>query len=122
MKEWPKASPQLVDDFRRTAARIAGVEVRQMFGFPAAFVRGNMAFAMYGDSIMLRLPADDRESLLASGWSQFEPTPGRRMREYLAMPADVAAAPDHKARWLRRAAEHTATLPPRQPKQRTRKR
>jgi TfoX/Sxy family transcriptional regulator of competence genes len=117
---WPKASPQLADQFRELAAGLEGVDVRKMFGFPAGFVNGNMAIGMFGDTYLVRLPEERRTERLAAGWSLFEPMPGRPMREYVALPPEVAADPEAARPWLALAATHVATLPPKQPKPRKR--
>ncbi len=41
---WRKAPPELIDRFAAAVAGVEGLEQRQMFGYPAAFMRGN-----YGD-------------------------------------------------------------------------
>lgn len=111
MPDWTKAKPADVERFQALAAGLDGVEVRRMFGYPAGFVGGNMAFGLYADRIMLRLPEDERTRLVAEGWQPFEPMPGRVMREYLTLPAEIAA--DHEAAktWLQRSADYTRGLP-----------
>jgi len=111
MPEWAKARPEDVKRFSEATAGIEGVELRKMFGYPAAFVGGNMAFGLYQDLIMLRLPEAEREALLASGWEQFEPVPGRAMREYLTLPAEIAADIEQERAWLQRSADYARGLP-----------
>ena len=98
--------------FHEAVAGIDGVEVRKMFGFPAAFIGGNMTAGLHQETVMVRLPEAEREARIADGWALFEPMPGRPMREYVALPpavaADVAATRD----WIERAAAHVRTLPP----------
>ena len=115
---WRKPQAEQVERFREAVAGIEGVEVRKMFGFPAAFIGGNMVAGLHQESVMVRLPAGERESRLADGWSLFEPMPGRPMREYVALPeavADDVAAVRH---WVERAASYVRTLPPKAPKPR----
>ena len=107
-----------MERFREAVAGIEGVEVRKMFGFPAASIGGTMVAGLHQESVMVRLPAGERESRLADGWSLFEPMPGRPMREYVALPeavADDVAAVRH---WVERAASYVRTLPPKAPKPR----
>jgi TfoX/Sxy family transcriptional regulator of competence genes len=106
----------MVDRFHEAIAGIEGVEVRKMFGMPAAFLNGNMVAGLHQDTTMVRLPDDVRAARLADGWSAFEPMPGRPMREYLALPPDVAADVDATREWLERAAAYVGTLPPKLPK------
>ena len=113
---WRKSSPALVDRFHEAVAGIDGAEVRKMFGYPAAFIGGNLTAGLYQESVMMRLPEAEREERLAEGWSRFEPMPGRPMREYIAMPPEVAADVDAMRHWIERAAEHVRTLPPKAPK------
>ena len=113
---WRKASPELVDRFHEAVAGIDGAEVRKMFGYPAAFIGGNLTAGLYQENVMMRLPDAAREERIADGWSLFEPTPGRPMREYVAMPPEVAADVDAMRRWIERAAEHVRSLPPKAPK------
>lgn len=121
MPDWTKAKPADVERFQDLAAGVDGVELRKMFGYPAGFVGGNMAFGLYGDRLMLRLPEEERSRLVAEGWQPFAPMPGRVMREYLTLPADVAADAEAATSWLQRAADHTRSLPPKQAKPRARR-
>ena len=83
-----------------------------MFGYPCAFVGGNMATGLFADTWWVRLPSDRRTAMLASGDGlPFEPMPGRAMKDYLvlsdAIVRDDAALEAHVAAAL----AHTATLP-----------
>jgi TfoX/Sxy family transcriptional regulator of competence genes len=115
---WRKSPPELVDRFHETVAGIEDVEVRKMFGFPAGFIGGNMAFGLHQDSFIVRLPDGDRRGRLEAGWTQFEPMPGRPMREYVALPSEVVDDPDQARAWAERAAAYVRTLPPKVPKPR----
>jgi TfoX/Sxy family transcriptional regulator of competence genes len=119
--QFRKAQPEHVEAFERLAAGVEAVERRKMFGYPSAFVNGNMAFGLYADRIMVRLPDEERERLLAEGWQPSEVMPGRVMREYLTLPADVAADADTARGWLQRAADHTRSLPPKAAKRGTKR-
>jgi TfoX/Sxy family transcriptional regulator of competence genes len=109
---WRKADPEHVDRFHEAVAGIEGVEVRKMFGYPAAFVAGNMAAGLHQATVMVRLPEQVRLERLNEGWSLFEPMPGRPMREYVALPVEVFDDPQAMRRWIERAAAYTRSLPP----------
>ena len=109
---WRKADAAHVDRFHEAVAGIEGVEVRKMFGYPAAFVGGNMAAGLHQETVMVRLPEEERLARLDEGWSLFEPMPGRPMREYVALPVTVFEDPAATRRWIERAAAYTRTLPP----------
>ena len=119
---WKKPEPELMDRFSEAIAGIEGVEPRKMFGFPAAFVGGNMAAGLHQDTFMVRLPEAERAERLAAGWSLFEPMPGRPMREYVALPAEVVADASDTRAWIERAAAYARSLPPKVPKPRATKR
>ena len=108
---WRKPDSRLVDRFHEAVAGIDGVEVRKMFGYPAAFIDGNMTAGVYQESVMVRLPDAERQERIAAGWSLFEPMPGRPMREYVALPPEVAGDLVATRHWVELAAAHVRTLP-----------
>jgi TfoX/Sxy family transcriptional regulator of competence genes len=113
---WRKAPSDLVERFHEAVAGLEGIEVRQMFGYPAAFIGGNMTAGLHQESFLVRLSEAERTERLAAGWSTFEPMPGRPMREYLALPPKVVEDPEETRRWVERAAAYVRTLPPKVPK------
>ena len=62
-----------------------------MFGFPAYLINGNMFMAAHQENLILRLRHTDREAFLSSGdgFTRFEPTTGRVMKEYVVVPKRV---------------------------------
>jgi TfoX/Sxy family transcriptional regulator of competence genes len=106
---WQKAPQGLIDLFTESLPRDARVDLRKMFGYPCAFVNGNMAAGLFGDGLFLRLSPEDRAAL---GAQPFEPMPGRPMKDYSALPDDVIADEERLAQLLARAIEITASLPP----------
>jgi TfoX/Sxy family transcriptional regulator of competence genes len=115
---WRKSPDDLKQRFADAVAGIDGLEQRQMFGYPAGFIGGNMTTGLHQDSWIVRLPEDERRQRLDAGWSVFEPMVGRPMREYVAMPDDVVADPADARQWVERAAAYVRTLPPKSPKRR----
>lgn len=113
---WRKAPSELVERFEAAVAGIEGVETRKMFGYPAGFIGGNMVTGLHQESWIVRLPEDERAERLRAGWVIFEPMAGRPMREYLALPAEIADDPDAAREWVERAATYVRTLPPKVPK------
>jgi TfoX/Sxy family transcriptional regulator of competence genes len=105
-------SPQaVVALFDRVAPTGPDVTRRKMFGFPAAFVNGNLCCGTFNDQVMLRLPDDARAELETLGGMPFEPMPGRRMKGYVAVGPQVFADESVLRVWLERAAAFTRTLP-----------
>jgi TfoX/Sxy family transcriptional regulator of competence genes len=115
---WRKSSHELVERFEAATAGIDGLERRQMFGYPAGFVGGNMVTGLHQESWIVRLPDAERTPRLAAGWTTFEPMAGRPMREYLALPVEVATDPDAARAMVELAADYVRTLPPKVPKPR----
>ena len=110
---WTKAPQALKDLFRESLPDEPGVEARQMFGYPAAFVRGNMFAGVFGDGVFARVPAELRAALEQEHNAKpFEPMAGRPMKDYLALPEAVIADEAALAQALAAAFHHTAGLPP----------
>jgi TfoX/Sxy family transcriptional regulator of competence genes len=114
---WEKSSEALVTTFHAALPDDPRVERRQMFGYPCAFVNGNMFSGLHQSSMVLRLDEPRREDLLARGARTFEPM-GRPMREYVVVPPVILEAPAELARWTAYALEYGAGLPPKPSKSR----
>jgi TfoX/Sxy family transcriptional regulator of competence genes len=109
---WRPSPPDLVATFTDIVPGPPAVQ-RKMFGYPAAFVNGNMFMGLFEDRLILRLAEDSREQLLSvKGASPFEPMPGRPMREYVVVPPAILEARKKLATWVDRALAYGASLPP----------
>ena len=112
-----KPSQQLIDTFERLVPVAAGVQKRKMFGYPCSFVKGSMFMGLFQESMILRLSEKDREAFLRLEQArQFEPMPGRMMREYVVVPAYMLKDPNVLNRWIRRSLEYASGLPPKRKK------
>lgn len=119
--KFEKPAQELVARFEQVLARVATPETtrRPMFGHPCAWVGGNMATGLFARHWWVRLPPDELVSVLASGEATtFQVMPGRDMRGYAVMPAEVVANDAEVDDWVGRALASTATLPPKEPKAR----
>jgi hypothetical protein len=84
-----------------------------MFGYPCAFLNGNMFCGLYREHFILRLPGPVRVKFLAQpGATVFEPMPGRPMKEYVVVPSPVLASDSAIRVWLREARAYVAGMPP----------
>ena len=109
---WDKSPPDLVDRFMEVTAARPAVTFRKMFGYPAAFLNGNLTTGLHQATWFVRLSESDAAELLGGGGGPFEPMPGRAMRGYIVLsPADAADVGAAGA-WVDRAIAHVATLPP----------
>jgi hypothetical protein len=110
---WKKSPPELVAAFEALGARRPELQARKMFGYPAGFVGGHLTTALHEDRWLVRLPHGQRAELLAvPGAGLFEPMPGRPMKEYVLLPADLATDADAVDAWVDRAIAYARTLPP----------
>jgi len=109
---WRKAPPELVELFESVFPGPPAVG-RQMFGYPAGFVNGNMFMGLFQEEMNLRLaPADRTELLQMEGAAVFEPMPGRPMTEYVRVPPSLLSDAAALEGWVAKALEYGASLPP----------
>jgi TfoX/Sxy family transcriptional regulator of competence genes len=102
--------------FRALVPDDAKVEVKPMFGQLAAFVNANMFMGLFGSDVGLRLPDELQERLMAEdGAGPFGPAE-RPMGGYVTLPRKWLDNPNLASFWVGRAFDHTAALPPKQPK------
>jgi len=114
VRKMPRFSPppaELVKRFEEATRQFKDAEHRKMFGFPAVFAGGNMFASLFNDSLIVRLPPDQREALSLAGGHPFEPMPGRPMKEYVAVPDRIIRS-SGLIDWLARAKAYAETLPP----------
>jgi TfoX/Sxy family transcriptional regulator of competence genes len=117
MPKFKAAPPELVALFKDALRPLPDIEPRQMFGYPSAFVAGQLFAGVFADSIMLRLSEADRATMLAmDGARPFEPMPGRPMKEYVVLPPSVLGDEAALDSWLRRSMAYARALPPKKPK------
>lgn len=112
MGPWKKAPQELVDLFARALEGVPGAQPRKMFGYPAAFVNGQMFTGLFADRMFLRLDEAGREEMRRLGGGPFEPMPGRPMREYAVVAPAVLRSKVKLDAWLRRSFEYAASLGP----------
>jgi TfoX/Sxy family transcriptional regulator of competence genes len=110
--KWRKSSQQLIDTFQAVAPSPPAM-LRKMFGYPAAFINGNMFMGLFEENMILRLPESDRtEMMKIKGARIFEPMPGRQMREYVVVPAALVDSHEALRPWIARALQYGETLKP----------
>ncbi len=119
MPRFTKAPPDLVALFEQVVAGLPPVEIRKMFGYPAAFVNGQMFASLFQDHFILRLPEGERAAFIhAHGAHVFEPMPGRPMREYVEVPPALLKTGQALDGWLAKGLAYAQSLPPKAAKPR----
>ena len=109
----PRASPGAAKRLETLLAGDSRVEVRKMFGQPAAFVNGNMCAGTFGDDVFVRLDEKDVRALSkVRGVRHFEPMPGRPMKHYLVLPPALLKDRDQARKWVASSIEYVLSLPP----------
>ncbi len=112
----PKFTPPpqaMVAKFENALKEFPMAEQRKLFGYPAAFVNGQMFAGLFQGRMMLRLPEPERNQFLTEYKAGlFEPIPGRVMREYVLVPPAILSSPTKLKGWMRKAAAYAQSLPP----------
>ncbi len=110
--QWKKAPEALVRRFDEVVPKDSGVERRPMFGYPAAFLHGNMLCGLFQDQLLIRLGEADRSTFLKlRGARTFEPMKGRQMKEYVTVPENVLGDDAALGSWLAKSVEYVGSLP-----------
>ena len=119
MSKWRKAPPALIETFLAVIPDDPKIKHRKMFGYPAAFINGNLFAGLHQETLMVRLSEADRDRARSDLQAEaFEPMPGRAMREYMVLPDHVVAEPIELGKWVERSIAYALSLPPKAPKSR----
>ena len=105
----PRPSEDAKAAFAKLVPDEPAVTLRPMFGQLSAFVNGNMFCGIYGEELMLRLPADEIEALKKQGGRDFEPVAGHKMGGYVVVPGNWRAKPPSAL--IKRALEVARKMP-----------
>ncbi len=113
MPKFRPAPEKIVSLFNTVVEGLPDAEPRKMFGYPCAFVNGQMFVGVFQDKLMLRLSDEDRARFLKlPGAKLFEPVPGRAMREYVELTPAILDSRADLSRWLKRGLAYARSLPP----------
>ena len=113
MPKFIPAPAQIVTLFHQNVDGLPNVELRKMFGYPCAFINGQMLTGVFANHIMLRLSEEDRTRIIQTKRArQFEPTPGRPIREYVELSEEVIRSKTEFNEWLIKGVEYVNSLPP----------
>jgi TfoX/Sxy family transcriptional regulator of competence genes len=112
MKKWKPAPREAVAAYEVATSGLPGTEPKKMFGYSCIFAKGHMFAGLHEAGMVLRLPDEQRtEFLRLKGAGQFEPMPGRVMREYVVVPRVLLNAPDQLRPWVEKSLAFVLSLP-----------
>ena len=106
-----KSPPGLVARFAEVLDGYPDAARKKMFGYPAAFVGGNMATGLFADKWVVRLPDAEIETALAGGAGSFEPMPGKPMKAFVVIPAADVDDDGAIRSWVERGLAHARSMP-----------
>jgi len=109
MPKFTPAPQEWIEAF--DAALPSNVERRKMFGYPAAFVNGNMAAGLHRDDLVLKLDEKNRDALMKAGGKPFV-VMGRTMKEFVVAPQEMRERPAELKKWISRSIAFAASRPP----------
>ena len=111
--QFERSPAALESRFATVLARFPDAEQKKVFGYPCAFVGGNMATGLHGTAWFVRLAPDGIAEVLAlPGGRPFEPMPGRPMSGYVLLPGEITDDDAAIEGWVARSLAFTAGLPP----------
>ncbi len=111
----------LFEAFDRALPADTLVDRRKMFGFPCAFVNGNMFAGVHQGDIVVRLDPQKQSELMAAPGAKPFVAMGRTMREYTCLPESMLEDAGAVAAWVDEAFRFAAALPVKPPKPRKKK-
>lgn len=111
------APPEMVALFEKVMLAFPDAQVKKTFGYPSAYVNGQMFSGLHNESMILKLPPGDLKTILAlDGAHAFEPMPGRPMKEFAVVPPSLLHSEPELVEWLHKAFTYVGSLPPKPPK------
>jgi len=121
LPKFTKAPEEMVRLFGNALKDFPMATTRKMFGYPAAFVNGNMFTGLFQEEMFLRLSDEDRAAIRKEyGTPLFEPIPGRPMRNYVLVPHYILKSPRLLWTWVTKGMEYAKSLPPKVKRSRAR--
>ena len=103
----------LADRIRELLGTVRGVDEKRMFGGLAFLINGNMSVAVSKQGgILVRVPPDDTEKLLARAHVNPMVMAGREARGWIRVDADGVKTKRQLSTWVTRGVEFAQGLPP----------
>jgi len=103
----------LADRIRELLGTVRGVDEKRMFGGLAFLINGNMSVAVSKQGgILVRVPPEDTEKLLARAHVNPMVMAGREARGWIRVDADGVKTKRQLSTWVTRGVEFAQGLPP----------
>ena len=103
----------LAHRIRELVAAERGIDEKHMFGGLAFLINGNMSVAVSGrGGLMVRVPRDDTEKLVARDHVEPMIMGGREMRGWLRVSLDGVKTKRQLQGWVSRGVDYARSLPP----------
>ncbi|HZU49529.1 MAG TPA: TfoX/Sxy family protein [Mycobacterium sp.] len=104
---------ELAERIRELVAPLRGVEEKPMFGGLAFLINGNMSIAASGQGgLLVRVPAEDADKLLAREHVSPMVMRGREVRGWLRVDAEAVKTKRQLQSWVTRSTDYARGLPP----------
>jgi hypothetical protein len=107
--KWRPAAARWEQAFERVMEEMPNAERKERYGYLALFRRGSLTAGLHSAGLYVRLSEADRKQLIDLGGMVFEPLPGKKMHEYVIVPADFATDLKSLRAWIDRAMAFTET-------------
>jgi hypothetical protein len=104
---------QLADRVREVVGQRPGVTERKMFGGLGWMLQGNMACAVMGEDLIVRVAPEEMADALREPYAgEFGRMGARPMRGFVMVGSEGLAEDADLSRWVDRGAARAASLPP----------
>ncbi|MFI2487127.1 TfoX/Sxy family protein [Promicromonospora kroppenstedtii] len=100
----------LADEIRHALAGEDGLSEKRMFGGLSFLVGGNLAVAVRGDGLLVRVGADAADELARTTAASRAVMGARTMAGWLDVPADALGSEAELTAWVRRGVAWARTL------------
>jgi TfoX/Sxy family transcriptional regulator of competence genes len=97
---------------RQALAPRPDIDERKMFGGLAFMLRGNMCCGVAGERLMLRLGNEGAAAALREPHTRPMDFTGKPLKSMVYVDPEGIASPEDLNRWVNRAADFAAALPP----------
>jgi TfoX/Sxy family transcriptional regulator of competence genes len=111
--KWKKSPSELIS-FLAEITKDINCQPRKMFGYPAYFINNNMFICAFQENLIIRLSEKDKARVMKQykNVMEFEPMPGRVMKEYVQIPESLYRDKTAFPKILSMSLKHVSSLPP----------